>query len=149
MPEDHPGAGNVEVDLADLAEEQWVGGTGDGCFGDCFAAACARAGFTPRRMLETDIRGCVDMVESGSAVGHLPADLPAAGRTGPPADRGRTAALAAGARLAPGQPGRPVVAPQLMQMAVAAYQDSVARNPMYVQWLRDYPQFGGQQMAAA
>ena len=53
MPEDHPVAKGVDVDLAELADEQWAAGTGDGCFADCFAAACARAGFTPKRVLET------------------------------------------------------------------------------------------------
>ena len=57
-----------EVDLADLRHEQWVAAPGDGCFGDCFAAACARAGFTPRKVYETDIRGCVDLVDAGVAV---------------------------------------------------------------------------------
>ena len=74
---------------------------------DCFAAACARAGFTPRRVLETDIRGVVDMVESGLRDRAVPADLPAAGRADPPAAGRRAAALAAGAGLASGQPGRP------------------------------------------
>ena len=52
MPEDHPQAKGDEVDLAELADEQWAAGAGDGCFPDCFAAACARAGFTPKRMLD-------------------------------------------------------------------------------------------------
>ena len=42
-----------------------------------------------------------------------------------------------------------LVAPFLMELAVASYRDSVARNPLYIEWLRDYPQFGGPQMAAA
>ena len=57
-----------EVDLAELRHEQWVAAPGDGCFGDCFAAACARAGFTPRKVYETDVRGCVDLVDAGAAV---------------------------------------------------------------------------------
>src|SRR3712207_200992 len=69
VPEEHPATRGVDIDLAELAQEQWVAGPGDGCFADCWAAACARAGFTPRRVLESDIRGCVDMVESGHAIG--------------------------------------------------------------------------------
>ena len=69
MPETHPQAQGVEIDLADLAEERWAAGTGDGCLADCFAAACARAGFTPKRVLESDVRGVVDMVESGRRQG--------------------------------------------------------------------------------
>ena len=42
---------------------------GDGCFGDCFAAACARAGFTPRTMYEMDVGSCIDLVQAGHAVG--------------------------------------------------------------------------------
>lgn len=49
LPESHPLAERDEVRLADLRHEQWVAAPGDGCFGDCFAAACARAGFTPAR----------------------------------------------------------------------------------------------------
>src|SRR4051794_34307167 len=82
MPDDHPCAKGNDVDLAELADQDWVGGTGDGCFADCFATACARSGFTPRRVLETDLRSCVDMVESGSAVGLCqPTFRPPAGLT--------------------------------------------------------------------
>ena len=148
MPEDHPGAKEVDVDLAELADQQWVGGTGDGCFGDCFAAACARAGFTPRRVLETDIRGCVDMVESGLALGLCqPTFRAPAGLTHRPL---RGAPLRW--RLVLGwhpesQAARS--APKLMRMAEEAYQEVVARNPMYVEWMTDYPQLGGHRLAAA
>jgi len=148
MPEDHPGAKETDVDLAELAEEQWVGGTGDGCFGDCFAAACARAGFTPRRVLETDIRGCVDMVESGAALGLCQPTFRA-----PP---GLTHRPLRGAplrwRLVLGwHPDSPAErsAPKLMRMAQEAYQEVVARNPMYVEWLSDHPHLGGHRLAAA
>src|SRR5688572_29474407 len=62
LPEAHPQAAKDEVELADLGEEQWVAAPGDGCFGDCFAAACARAGFTPRKLYETDVSGGIDLV---------------------------------------------------------------------------------------
>ena len=48
---------------------------GDGCFADCFAAACARAGFTPRKIYETDIRSCIDLVEAGEAVAFEEVEL--------------------------------------------------------------------------
>lgn len=148
MPEDHPGAKGVDVDLAEMADEQWVGGTGDGCFADCFAAACARAGFTPRRVLETDIRGCVDMVESGLALGLCqPTFRAPAGLTHRPM---RGAPLRW--RLVLGwHPDSPAArsAPKLMEMAKEAYQEVVARNPMYVEWMADYPQLGGHRLAAA
>ena len=148
MPEDHRGAKGVDVDLAEMAEEQWVGGTGDGCFADCFAAACARAGFTPRRVLESDIRGCVDMVESGLALGLCqPTFRAPAGLTHRPL---RGAPLRW--RLVLGwHPDSPAArsAPKLMRMAQEAYQEVVARNPMYVEWMGDHPQLGGHRLAAA
>jgi DNA-binding transcriptional LysR family regulator len=148
MPEDHPQAKGDQVDLAELADEQWVGGAGDGCFPDCFAAACARAGFTPRRMLDSDIRGVVDMVESGLAIGVCqPTFRPPSGLTHRPI---------AGAPLRWRQvlgwhPDGPAarVAPRLMELAGQSYRDVVSRNPAYLAWLRDYPQLGGNQMAAA
>ena len=146
MPEDHPQAKGVEVDLAELAEEQWAAGTGDGCFADCFAAACARAGFTPRRVLETDIRGVVDMVESGLALGLCqPTFRPPAGLVHRPL---------AGAPLRWRQvlgwhPDSPAarIAPRLTSMAVEAYQEVVARNPSYVLWMAAHPQLGGHHLA--
>jgi DNA-binding transcriptional LysR family regulator len=148
MPEDHPQAKGVDVDLAELADEQWAGGTGDGCLAECFAAACARAGFTPKRLLETDVRGVVDMVESGSAIGICqPTFRPPAGLTHRPL---------AGAPLRwrqvlgwhpDSQAAR--VAPRLMGMALESYREVVARNPMYLEWLVDYPQLGSHQLAPA
>jgi DNA-binding transcriptional LysR family regulator len=148
MPEDHPQAKGVDVDLAELADEQWAGGTGDGCLAECFAAACARAGFTPKRLLETDVRGVVDMVESGSAIGICqPTFRPPAGLTHRPL---------AGAPLRWRQvlgwhPDSPAarVAPRLMGMALESYQEVVARNPRYLEWLVDYPQLGSHQLAPA
>jgi DNA-binding transcriptional LysR family regulator len=148
MPEDHPQAKGVDVDLAELADEHWAGGTGDGCLAECFAAACARAGFTPKRLLETDVRGVVDMVESGSAIGICqPTFRPPAGLTHRPL---------AGAPLRWRQvlgwhPDSPAarVAPRLMGMALESYQEVVARNPRYLEWLVDYPQLGSHQLAPA
>jgi DNA-binding transcriptional LysR family regulator len=148
MPEDHPAAKGIDVDLAELADENWVGGPGDGCFGDCFAAACARAGFTPKRMLETDIRGCVDMVESGVALAVCqPTFRPPAGLTHRPLQ----GAPLRWRQVLGWHPDSPAarVAPRLLAMAAEAYREVAARNPLYLEWLDDYPQLGGQQMAAA
>jgi DNA-binding transcriptional LysR family regulator len=148
MPDDHRCAKDVDVDLAELAEEEWVGSSGDGCLADCFAAACARAGFTPRRVLETDVRSGVDMVESGQAVGLCqPTFRPPAGLTHRPL---RGAPLRW--RLVLGwHPDSPAArsAPKVMAMAEEAYQEVVARNTAYVEWMADYAQLGGHQMAAA
>jgi len=153
MPEDHRCAKGSDIDLAELAEEQWVGSAGDSCLADCFAAACARAGFTPRRVLETDVRSGIDMVESGSAVGLCqPTFRPPAGLTHRPM---RGAPLRW--RLVLGwHPDSPAArsAPKLMRMAEEAYEEVVARNPLYVEWMADHPQLGhtklgGHQLVAA
>lgn len=47
FPADHPLAGQSEIALGELADEQWAATPGDGCFADCFTSACARAGFIP------------------------------------------------------------------------------------------------------
>lgn len=72
----HPLAGRAELDLAELADAEWACVPGDGCFGDCFTAACARAGFTPRRMYETDTAALVHLVQVGRAVGTCRATFP-------------------------------------------------------------------------
>ncbi|CAL9468363.1 LysR family transcriptional regulator [Streptomyces sp. Tu 3180] len=76
VPPAHPLARRAEVDLAELAGEEWACVPGDGCFGDCFTAACARAGFTPRRMYETDTASLVHLVQVGRAVGMCRATFP-------------------------------------------------------------------------
>ncbi|MEU4244178.1 LysR family transcriptional regulator [Actinoplanes sp. NPDC026619] len=142
MPDDHPAAKAVDVDLAELAHEQWAGGTGDGCFADCFAAACARAGFTPRRVLESDVRGCVDMVESGLALGLCqPTFRPPAGLTSRPM---RGAPLR-WRQVLGWHPESPAArsATKLIEMAEEAYQEVVSRNPLYVEWTKEYPHLGG------
>jgi DNA-binding transcriptional LysR family regulator len=147
MPEDHKRAQGVEIDLADLAEEQWAAGTGDGCLADCFAAACARAGFAPRRVLESDVRGVVDMVESGLAIGICqPTFRPPAGLTHRPL-KGAPLRWRQVLGWHPDSPGARI-APRLMEMATEAYRDAAARNPMYVEWMVDYPQLGQQVLVA-
>ncbi|MGW8063606.1 LysR family transcriptional regulator [Streptomyces ziwulingensis] len=76
VPDGHPLARHAEVNLTELAEEEWACVPGDGCFGDCFSVACARAGFTPRRMYETDTASLVHLVQVGRAVGLCRATFP-------------------------------------------------------------------------
>ncbi|MEU6315044.1 LysR family transcriptional regulator [Streptomyces sp. NPDC047014] len=71
---DGPGRG---IELGELAGEAWADVPGDGCFGDCFAAACVRAGFTPVCVYETDTASCVHLVQVGRAVGLCRATFPA------------------------------------------------------------------------
>ena len=141
MPDWHPLAGLSEVELADLAGEQWADAPGDGCFNDCFAAACARAGFTPRPLLETDVSTCFDLVASGAAVvlaqgtcRQVPgiAMLPIAGTPlswrhyigwrpgGPAADGGD----------------------EVLAHATAAYLGTVGSRPRYAAWIKENPHFG-------
>ncbi|MCB5168150.1 LysR family transcriptional regulator [Streptomyces bambusae] len=77
LAEDHPLAPRTEIELAELAAEAWTDVPGDGCFGDCFAAACVRAGFTPACVYETDTASCVHLVQVGRAVGLCRATFPA------------------------------------------------------------------------
>ncbi|OII62657.1 LysR family transcriptional regulator [Streptomyces sp. CC53] len=72
----HPLADRGQVHLADLADTAWTDVPGDSCFGDCFHAACARAGFTPARVYETDTASCVHLVQVGRAVGLCRATFP-------------------------------------------------------------------------
>jgi DNA-binding transcriptional LysR family regulator len=65
---DHHLAGEKEVKLAELAGAQWAMTPGDGCFADCFAMACARAGFTPGTIYETDMSTCAHLAQVGRAV---------------------------------------------------------------------------------
>ncbi|WP_327250506.1 LysR family transcriptional regulator [Streptomyces sp. NBC_01244] len=76
LAEDHPLAQRPWIELAELAAEAWTDVPGDGCFGDCFAAACVRAGFTPACVYETDTASCVHLVQVGRAVGLCRATFP-------------------------------------------------------------------------
>ncbi|MDQ3406298.1 MAG: LysR family transcriptional regulator [Actinomycetota bacterium] len=143
LSDKHPLATRSEVDLADLADEQWGATPGDGCFADCFAAACARAGFTPRTLYETDVVACIDMVESGDAVvlcqpmfrpmpGIVP--VPIAGN---PLRWRNLVGWHPDSTIAP-------FAAQLLKLAGVAYLDVIARRPRYVDFLREHPSFGAQ-----
>lgn len=104
LPEDHPLAGEEELDLASLADQCWADVPGDGCFADCFATACARAGFTPVSVYETDTSSVVHLVQVGRAIGLCRATFPPVPRRGDPAARRCAAQLAAPAGLAPALP---------------------------------------------
>jgi DNA-binding transcriptional LysR family regulator len=148
MPEDSPYAKGDEIDLSLLADEQWAAGTGDGCFGDCMAAACARAGFSQKRVFDTDIRGVVDMVESGLALGLCqPTFRAPAGLTHRPI----AGAPVRWRQVLGWHPDSPAArfAPWLLGMAFDAYQEVAARNPLYLQWMRQHPHLGGHPQAAA
>jgi DNA-binding transcriptional LysR family regulator len=148
LPESHPLAANDEVELADLADEQWVAAPGDGCFGDCFASACARAGFTPRKVYETDIRGCIDMVDAGAAVALCQATFrPVPGLvTRPLAGTPLRWRLLLGWHA---EAPSARMADRILAYARTAYNDTIARNPHYRAGLLRNPAFGAQHIAAA
>jgi DNA-binding transcriptional LysR family regulator len=139
----HPAAGQAEVNLADLADMHWSGAPGDedGCFGDCFAAACARSGFTPRKIYEADARAAMDMVEAGYAVGLC--------RPTFRADRGLVSRPLVGSpirwqQLLGWHPDSPAAAASeaILRYAAESYAESVKRAPAYLEWLSRNPRFG-------
>jgi DNA-binding transcriptional LysR family regulator len=141
MPEDHPSTLLEEVELAALADTQWAVVPGDGCFGDCFVAACSRAGFTPRTMYEVDINSCIDLATAGDAVALC---QPTFRRT-----PGLVAMPLAGAplrwrHLIGWDPEGPAAAfgPQVRRYAAEAYRETAERSPRYAGWLPGRPEYG-------
>jgi DNA-binding transcriptional LysR family regulator len=147
FPQAHPLAERAEVNLADLADALWAAqpGDGEGCFGDCFAAACARAGFTPRKMYETDHTSCLDLVEGGHAVALCrPTFRAVAGLVMRPLAQ----APLSWRQLLGWHPdsAAALFGERVLAHASAAYTDSVQRRPDYAAWLRHNRSFGPQPM---
>jgi DNA-binding transcriptional LysR family regulator len=143
LQDSHPLAGADEIDLAELAEERWVAAPGDGCFGDCFAAACARAGFTPRKVYETDVKGSIDLVDAGEAIALCQATFrPVPGLVTKPI---KGTPLRWRLLLGWHQEAQAAHFTDLVfKHATAAYADTIDRNPEYARWLRAHPGFGAQ-----
>ncbi|WP_165984924.1 LysR family transcriptional regulator [Streptomyces sp. YIM 98790] len=141
LAETHPLAGRPELQLSDLADERWASAPGDGCFGDCFATACARAGFAPTSLLESEISSCLHLIQVGRAVGLCRA-------TFAPAPGIVTLPLAgtplSWRHLLGWQPGSPAAdaADTVAAVARAAYHDALSRNPVYAAWLPRNPAYG-------
>jgi DNA-binding transcriptional LysR family regulator len=141
LSENHPLARQGEVALAELADARWAATPGDGCFGECFARACARVGFTPRPMYEVDVAGCIDLALSGDAVVlcqatfRLAPGLVSVPLAGVPL---RWRHLLGWHRTSPTAPH----ARHLVRHATAAYLDVVDRSPRYRAWLEHHPDFG-------
>ncbi|MCF6524998.1 LysR family transcriptional regulator [Streptomyces sp. JJ36] len=138
--QDHPLAGRTEIGLAELAHESWTDVPGDGCFGDCFAAACARAGFTPRSVYETDTASCVHLVQVGRAVGLCRATFPA---TPGLVTRALAGAPLQWRHLVGWHPDVPAAAhaPEVVAHARAAHAEAAARSASYHAWLDRHPGF--------
>jgi DNA-binding transcriptional LysR family regulator len=143
---DHPLAGRSEVALSELSGEQWVTAPGDTCFNECFAAACAREGFSPRAALEMDVGSVMDLVAGGKAVALAQATIREI--------EGVTAVPIAGApmgwrHLLGWDRNGPVsqLAGEVFELAVAAYQDIVRQRHRYARWLDGHPELGAQPRA--
>lgn len=146
LPARHRLAGRPEVDLSDLADEDWAAIPADGCFTDCFAAACARAGFTPRSLYEADAASCVDLVASGHAVALCQAtrELP-----------GLVTVPIAGAplrwtHLVGWHPDSAVAgfAAEIVRLVTREYGSMIDQSPVYARWLQAHPGFGTQPLPA-
>ncbi len=148
VPDDHPMAALDEVELAALKDMHWAAVPGDGCFGECFVAACSRAGFTPRTMYEVDINSCIDLAQSGDVVALCQPTF----RRAP----GLVAMPIAGVplrwrHLIGWDPESPAATfgPQVLRYAGESYRETAERNPRYTQWLPSHPEYGviGYQVA--
>ncbi|MFF0740005.1 LysR family transcriptional regulator [Streptomyces sp. NPDC004111] len=134
LAEDHPFAGERELELSRLSGECWTDVPGEGCFADCFTAACARAGFTPIQVYETDTASCVHLVQVGRAVGLCRATFPPT--------PGLVTVPLAGAPLAwrhllgwhPGAPAAEA-ARAVAGYTATAYGEAIARSATYTRWL--------------
>ncbi|WP_434596805.1 LysR family transcriptional regulator [Streptomyces sp. A5-4] len=135
---DHPLAGRTEIELAELAAEAWTDVPGDSCFGECFAAACVRAGFTPSCVYETDTASCVHLVQVGRAVGLCRATFPA---TPGLVTRPLSGMPLFWRHLLGWHPDGPAAATatSVVVHARAAHTDAVARSVSYTQWLASRP----------
>ncbi|SDR05971.1 LysR family transcriptional regulator [Thermostaphylospora chromogena] len=141
VAQDHPLAGEAEVGLGALRRESWAIAPGEGCFTECFFAACAKAGFTPRTVYEADVATCVHLAQVGRAVALCQATF----RLTP----GLTPLPIAGAPLRWRQligwhPDSPAArtAPAIAMHAKAAHTEAVQRSRTYLNWLSKNPEFG-------
>lgn len=134
----HRLAGEKELELADLAGEQWAVTPGDGCFADCFASACSRAGFTPRTIYEADVATCTHLAQVGRAVVLCQATHQAAAGLVMTPISGAPLRWRHLLGLRPATPG----APWVVSQAKAAHADAIRRSPVYYDWLVRNPAFG-------
>ncbi|WP_367045070.1 LysR family transcriptional regulator [Streptomyces sp. Je 1-332] len=134
LPTGHALADRQEIDLAALAGEAWTDVPGDGCFADCFTAACARAGFTPSSVYETDVASCVHLVQVGRAVGLCRATFPP---TPGLVTRPLSGAPLYWRHLLGWHPAARShdTAPEVLTQARAAHTEATTRSESYTAWL--------------
>jgi DNA-binding transcriptional LysR family regulator len=143
LNERHPLAGREEIGLGELAAEQWITAPGDGCFLECFAAACAREGFSPRTPTEIGPSSAFDLVAAGGAIALCQGMV----RSAP----GVVAVPLSGVplrwrHLVGWDPDGPAAeqAAEVFGYAVEAYLEIVALRPRYSRWLGGQPSLGVQ-----
>lgn len=142
LPEDHPLAGEPELELSALADECWADVPGDGCFADCFVAACARAGFSPVSVYETDTVSVVHLVRVGRAVGLCRATFPP---TPGVVTRPITGSPLSWRHLLgwhPRSAAASAAAPAVSGHTRASYAEAVERSESCARWLAAHPRFG-------
>ncbi|MGW4426477.1 LysR substrate-binding domain-containing protein [Streptosporangium sp. NPDC004631] len=138
---EHPLATRKEVTLAELSGERWAVTPGDSCFGDCFATACARAGFTPQTIYETDVATCMHLAKVGRAAVLCQATFqPAPGVTMVPL----VGAPLRWRQLLGWHPEGPCsgAATTIVEHAKAAHADAIRRSTRYAAWLAENPRYG-------
>lgn len=142
LPQGHPAADADEVHLGALAGEAWVATPGDGCFQECFAAACARDGFAPRSLYVADAASCIELVSSGTAVALCQPTRALPGLvTKPLADVPLQWRQLLGWRQ---ESAAAEFADDLLLTVRLAHGDLVSRSPVYASWLERHPGFGEQ-----
>ncbi|MGJ9423101.1 LysR family transcriptional regulator [Aeromicrobium sp. CF3.5] len=142
LPEDHALAGRTEVTLADFSGSEWAATPGDGCFRDCFAAACASEGFTPSSLFVTDAASCMELVASGTAVALCQAVRVLRGFVTVPL----VGAPLTWRHMVGWRPDSAAAefGDRLTACVGEAHQDLVERSTVYSTWLRDHSTFGVQ-----
>ncbi|NDL59982.1 LysR family transcriptional regulator [Phytoactinopolyspora mesophila] len=135
----HPLAAAPAVELSDLADALWVAIPGDGCFAECFAATCARAGFTPKALHEMDPPSCVYMVQTSRAVALCqPTFRPPPGLVKVPI----AGTPLRWRQLIGHHSFNAVNADAVVDRARSAYLDVIGDSTRYRDWLQRHRQFG-------
>lgn len=138
LPEVHPKARRPMLELAELAEEEWVLPPSHGSgLHDAFTAACTGAGFTPVVQHEAEAAAARELIVAGAAIGLGQATFRSTPGIVPRPLRGtplrlrhsvvwhRESALAAHG-------------PAVLDRAERAYADAIGNNPQYPAWLSDH-----------
>lgn len=141
MAADHQMAALPEIELSELADATWAAaGPYESCFEECFAAACARAGFAARELYELDARTAIDLTAAGQVVALCQSSFvpPPGLRSIPIAGTPLTWRHTVGWRA----DRRHDQAEQLTRYAVETYLETINRIPRRAEWLAHRPRLG-------